>query len=494
MLFLVVSVVFTSLNAQTITQSLETVDDDPYYLESKLFQKASYLFQRQKYAKARDAYLKCLEAGVIHPIIKIQLIECLERNGEFDQFDRYLDSTIAGISLFKQTPYFLNYEVKQLIREKEFARAKEKIISVLSDPVFTGDHADSAIIGILYAHLGYCKIFGQNEANNLIRAFDIADTSGTCIYTSQVDYLDAICNYTQAIKFGCTDTTIYGNLFLLEKLVQNRIDKDYQLPLTTDKSLKPIAPKPFAVSRGGVNYILPGRNAQFEDVLTKMDEIVFLLDYSLSMSEMIRLPNSGKMTREKLMKVEVLSILDDLKNYEEHNKDSFQTGLITIDDCMRPAPVIKEPLRTKNYDVLSAKIKRMELVGQTPLNKRLKEALDMFSGDTTAEKAVILFSDGIDLCSRNPRGTCYILEDYIGQNIKIIVYNLFSDPRKDFEAYGVYDCLSSKSNGALISIDQDYNLVVEQKAVNRYAFTTFRISQEEIYWDRRFRQYRLKEL
>ncbi len=189
------------------------------------------------------------------------------------------------------------------------------------------------------------------------------------------------------------------------------------------------------------------------EYLNREREIVFIMDISGSMESVA---TNGK-TRIDMMKTLAIDLLSEL------NED-VQVGLLTVgQNCS--SPPLKKINTQEGYsrEELSEIITNLHLDGCTPLNIRIKEAEQLFSRKRKKGKAIFLFSDGINFCcdrqNEPEENTCKIAQHLEKKGIKIYVFSMLLEEKKNYGEYAIYDCMIKATHGELFGItEQGYSI------------------------------------
>ena len=182
--------------------------------------------------------------------------------------------------------------------------------------------------------------------------------------------------------------------------------------------------------------------------LDKEKEVVFVLDISGSMEA----PTADGKSRFQTMKEMVIELIDELD-------DVVKIGLITLgQDCSA------EPLHQisttdgVSREELKSIVNNLEVAGCTPLNKRLRQAVQLFSNKNKKDKAIFLCSDGINFCGskniKNNESTCQVGNEIGRKGIKIHTFSLLLEKAENFQEYAIYDCLARSSGGELLGMTE----------------------------------------
>ncbi len=437
---------FCSAQHRNIFDLLKTDQDYAYYSEQGLYQKANHFFNVKKYSKAKKLYIKCLQAGYIHPKLKVELLYCLQILGELDEANLYIPDFNKNI---KPTIYFSLYQSLNFIDLKCYSRAQKVLNQAITSQVNLKNY-DSIAIAVAYSYLAYCKLLKQASQVNLM---DIGSMS-PCKETINLDNVDAICCYYKAIKLGLKDSVIHQNVLHLDSLYKIK-EPLYKLP----GELGVIEDWGKKSETSFERIILPKRDTMMFSWFNKKDEIVMIFDHSGSMLAKVNTPN-GKITRMELMQAEALHLLALLK---EHRPD-IKVGAVSVGLDCSVEPLLNYRIDTANFNKIIQSVQNLTAQGMTPLNKILLKVDTLFSTDSNSSKGLLIFSDGRNSCSRFKHGgSCYI-GDYLAHfGIQSAVYSLLPDKTKNSKAFGVYECIAERTGGVLITINEKYELEILNK-------------------------------
>lgn len=443
---------------RNIYDLLSSPYDNPLYQESKLYQKALISYDKGNYQKAIHLYKRCLNHGIIHPRIKVGLLNALQQAGKLNDANKY----IIEFDSIRNTIYYSIFQALSYIDQHCYNEAQNILITAINSQSVRANY-DSIAMGVAYSHLGYLKLFKQIQ---YVHLNDIGNTGG-CRQTSNLDYVDAICCYFRAAQLGVIDSVLVNNVMYLESLFKRK-NPDYTLPYELSNFTNSLKK-----DRIYFEYnLLPSRDTTILEWFKSKDQLLILFDHSGSMNATIRLPDKSKTSRMELMRYEALNILTEL---EKSDKNIRIGGVSIGDDCSLP-PIISLKTDTNQTNILSSMIRNLQASGATPLNQILENASMYFTTDTGVSKAVLLFSDGRNSCSRlNHSNSCYIADLLASQGIATAVYNLLPATKANANELGVYRCLAERSGGILIQINENYELEVESKESIRLQYRLLEI-------------------
>ncbi|GAB1418565.1 hypothetical protein MASR2M12_13300 [Bacteroidales bacterium] len=241
--------------------------------------------------------------------------------------------------------------------------------------------------------------------------------------------------------------TIYHSLDLLDQ-------PGFEKYLTISETIKPgeaqktnAAPKDNRAtpsdrtSRENQNKNL-GSYAELIAFLNTYDEIVLLIDNSLSMDEKISMTSP---TRFKVMKIITHTLL--LFTDEE-----VRIGAVSVSGlyCNQPAEMVFKVGEASRETLITA-IDQIKLRGKTPLDLRMQQAVNLFTSDKNLRKMMLLYSDGINNC--HGFNTCEIAASLRLNGIDVHVLSLLDDPYKYYKDFSVYDCITENNARKLWKID-----------------------------------------
>lgn len=198
---------------------------------------------------------------------------------------------------------------------------------------------------------------------------------------------------------------------------------------------------------------LPNNPDVIIQALQEYEELLLVTDISGSMK--IRHPKKG-VDRFTLMKELVLYIL-------HHLPENQNLGKAVVGGFCHDLPNLFIPVGSITRPALYQRVKALEVYGSTPLIHVMKNAKSSFS-DIKNKKALLLLSDGMDSCAKNPLDLCMLAEDLYAGGIDIHIMSFIMNGMEEYEyAYDIYNCMVKLSKGALYEFDQNGNLVDKTK-------------------------------
>ena len=173
------------------------------------------------------------------------------------------------------------------------------------------------------------------------------------------------------------------------------------------------------------------------------DELVFVLDISGSMRA--KVAPGKKTSRFQLMQA---TIIEQIQAADSTQK----IGLITVGGECYYSPHAQIPAGVKNRDLLISKIKGMYPDGGTPLYESLNNSTSLFTQEQN-KKLIFLASDGIESCETN-FSVCNLAGELCDAGIRVDVMSLLLDERSNYNAYGLYECISNACASPVIHVDK----------------------------------------
>jgi len=227
-------------------------------------------------------------------------------------------------------------------------------------------------------------------------------------------------------------------------------------------------------------YVYAQNNTAFKPSHTR---ILFLLDASGSMKE-----KWNEKTKFDISKDLIYHLVDSLQSASP----DVEVG-IRIYGHQYPRAVhncqdtkLEIPFAKNNALAIKEKLDKITPQGYTPIALSLKEAAKDFSYDTTALNAIILVTDGEEMCEGNP---CDATKELIKKRIAIkpfiIGLNIASDVVMDFNCVGTYydakdentfnKVLQNVTDQALKNTTLQINLLdnLNQPTISNIAFTLY---------------------
>lgn len=164
--------------------------------------------------------------------------------------------------------------------------------------------------------------------------------------------------------------------------------------------------------------------------------ILFLLDASGSMKEQW----NGK-TKYDISKALIYDLVDSLQaaqpNVEVGIRVYGHQSPRALHNCKDTR--LEVPFATENATIIQQRLNAITPQGYTPIALSLSEAANDFSYDTTSLNAIILVTDGEEMCDGNP---CEAVKELIKKRVSIkpfiIGLNLPQDQVIDFTCVGAY--------------------------------------------------------
>lgn len=197
--------------------------------------------------------------------------------------------------------------------------------------------------------------------------------------------------------------------------------------------------------------LISGEFKELVQLAESYDEIVLLIDNSVSMNE--RIPSIGKCRYEVLKQIltKIMIYLD----------DSLAVGCLSVsgNHCSAPPLLSISPVKGIRANLLQ-QIITLETKGKTPLDLRMEQATSLFT-DASKKRMILLCSDGLNTCYGF--NTCDIAQKIKERGIDIHVLSLLVDKMSNLEEYAVYDCVSESGGGKLWKIDDQGE--IEQTAM-----------------------------
>lgn len=192
-------------------------------------------------------------------------------------------------------------------------------------------------------------------------------------------------------------------------------------------------------------------NPQNPEVKIVSDEhILFILDYSNSMNEML-------LDRTKYeMLLESMRII--LSRMSPQNKVGLRVygqrwGFTPMDACR--ASCLPVPIGVNNYGEISQALQKYKPRGMTPITYSLKQAVQNDLRGLDGEKHIILITDGGENCDESPCEYAMELVKY-RKDIRIDVIALNIDNYDDLEQL---ECTAKVTRGKLYNADTKAELV-----------------------------------
>lgn len=221
-----------------------------------------------------------------------------------------------------------------------------------------------------------------------------------------------------------------GEGFVQSSNIQNLSKAD----ITHQKRPAPAKPKKSA-------SLIAGEFKELVQLAESYDEIVLLIDNSVSMDE--RIPSIGKSRYEVLKQI--------LTNIMVYLDDSVAVGCLSVsgNHCSAPPVLSIPPVKGMQANLLR-QIISLETKGKTPLDLRMEQATSLFT-DASKRRMILLCSDGLNTCYGF--NTCDIAQKIKQRGIDIHVLSLLVDKMTNLKEYAVYDCVSESGGGKLWKID-----------------------------------------
>jgi len=192
------------------------------------------------------------------------------------------------------------------------------------------------------------------------------------------------------------------------------------------------------------NYDKLPANALRALSFTDYEQLLLLLDISGSMV-MEKVLCMGE-TRFEVMKATALATLDLLP-------DSLLVGLGTIGgDCGDP-PKIWQQVQPLNKKDLKWSIQSLPPHGTTPLLERLQQSPALFSPKADAKKAILLISDGANVCSAGNLDICTWVEELRQLDITLNIITFLEASIFNTNEFAEYSCLADITGGQILYLD-----------------------------------------
>lgn len=391
----------------------------------KLHYRAIKLVKDQKFKKAKKLLIKAISLDR-NPEYFIDLADLYVRDGKpkkaFETIEKIVidDHTepIKKVQFSAWKAYYgLSLGIPRVPREK-FNDAIElmELYKIDSNSMLSSLYNNSAVSRIFY------QSDGSTDDYPLIHRRDFEQASRY---------------FQKAIELDPDNCTAYYNLEF-SKTVLNEI------PFDTMKYDYIEVEQFLELSYPDLFCILPGRpkHTTIVEKLSKYKEVVLVLDISGSMSA---IASTGQ-SRFNLMQEVAGGIISDLDT-------AVQIGIITLGQDCAVKPQYEFRVGEVDRKTLSSTVDNLRLNGATPLNRRLQEARQLFT-DKKGEKAIFLFSDGINSCNQSS-STCMLGQEIGASGINIFAFSLLLEESQYFDEYAIYDCITKASYGELIGITAD---------------------------------------
>ena len=295
---------------------------------------------------------------------------------------------------------------------------------------------DSLLKASIYCNWGVAELYDQGKN-------DPCETSlmGECYLIHITDVRRAVERFEVALKFNpdeCYKAARWNYAFTRKML---KISKDTltrymgYLPWNFIDSIKIAVQDTFC-------YVPPTQKNSIETPtelnltafknISKYEEVLYVLDISGSMS--VPVSNEVKISRFELM--------TKLIEEEISKADSTQkVGMLTVGGDCPTKPYIRIPVDTANQQLIKNTLYTLRPNGGTPLFSTLQISPQYFTSEKN-KKIILLASDGLESCLSN-QSVCQLAEDLCNQGIKIEVFSLLLDERANYNAYGLYQCMSN---------------------------------------------------
>lgn len=188
---------------------------------------------------------------------------------------------------------------------------------------------------------------------------------------------------------------------------------------------------------------LPNNTSQINE-FADYDELVLLLDISGSMV-MENVVCRG-VTRFQVMKETSLFLLDQIK-------PETKMGIGTIGgDCDTP-PKLWHRAGNLSYKDLRSTLEFLVPDGTTPLLNILVASPQLFSDNKDTKKALLLVSDGANICRMRGIDICEWSQQLQQQGITINVLTFLNADLSNSNAFAEYTCLADNTFGKVLYID-----------------------------------------
>lgn len=442
-----------------ITEEAPTTEKHDKEVAAKYYRRANHAYNKGKVAKAIRLIKKAIELDKANENYINGLATMYHKEEKFNQALTYLKKSREVIqdSLPKQAVQMMNWEGCYALSN---GLRKQAILSFEAAAHHLDKYAivDSLLKSSIYCNWGVAEIYDQGKSkpcnSNLL---------GECYQIHITDVNRAFERFQTSWNYHpdeCNKETRWNLAFTQEML---------KIPADTLSKYKGYFPKGFiediVISPQDTFCPLPFPKEEdiagstgidlgvFENVL-KYKEVLFVLDISGSMRQPIS--KESLRTRFNLMK--------DLVGQEIKNADSTQKiGILTIGGNCPITPLVDIEVDTGNRKQLTNTLNRLQPEGYTPLYSTLAASPKYFSAEEN-EKIILLASDGMESCQKY-LSVCQLAEDLCNQGIKIEVFSLLLDEKANYDAYGLYQCMSDACQTKFTGVEEDGK--VEEKTVKK---------------------------
>lgn len=188
---------------------------------------------------------------------------------------------------------------------------------------------------------------------------------------------------------------------------------------------------------------LPNNSSQMTE-FTQYDEVVLLLDISGSMV-MENVACRG-VTRFQVMKETAMYLLDQMPA-------TTKVGIGTIGGDCGTTPKLWYAVDSISTPELRTKLEFLVPDGTTPLLNILVDSPKLFSKNENSRKAILLVSDGANICKLPGIDICDWAVDLKKQNTTINVISFLNADLDNANAFAEYTCLADNTYGKVLYID-----------------------------------------
>lgn len=169
--------------------------------------------------------------------------------------------------------------------------------------------------------------------------------------------------------------------------------------------------------------------------LNEYDEVVFVMDYSSSMT--LSVNYNEFISRDAVIKELSQAILFRVD-------PMTMISAVTVSGMCYTAPIFSYQIGAASRSKIALSIVNTQAIGMTPLNRIIKTSPFLFSGKDV-KRAVLLFSDGMDSCGEalDLCSTAALLNAY---KIDFSVFSFLLEGVDEYE-YALFECMTSHSKG-----------------------------------------------
>lgn len=452
LIFILITIFFSILSSFVLSDLFEdsyaTWEKHPKEVAAKHYVIADRSYKKGKIGKAIRNLKKAIDLDVSNENYINRLAQIYHEQGKYRQALNYLTKTRELIQDFepKQSVQMINWEgcysLSYGLRSESIQRFETAIHLMNKYEI-----VDSLLKASIYCNWGVAELYDQGKD-------EPCDTTvlGECYKIHITDVRRATQYFREAISYNPEECYRAGrwNYALTKemlKISKDTLTKYYgYLPKHFIRDIiiasqDTFCPIPIPVET--VDDIPKDINLTTFKNIPKYKEVLYVMDISGSMVSAIS--DKNETSRFDLM-VRLIA-------NEVQSADSTQRiGMLTVGGNCPTDPLVRIQVDTSNHDQLLSTLYSMQPFGGTPIYNTLINSPQYFT-DEKNEKIILLASDGIESCVTG-ESVCQLADELCNQGIKIEVFSLLLDERSNYDAYGLYQCMSDACQTEFTAVNE----------------------------------------